>query len=60
MPFDRAHEAMTPLIRPGHRRDMHLLLIAHGRLPCRARRPACDRCLLLSFCPYGRSVLRRA
>jgi endonuclease-3 len=33
------------------RGDFSLRLILHGRRVCDARRPACDRCVLESFCP---------
>jgi len=52
-----AHEILTSLIPPRDRYAMHLLLIAHGRAVCRARRPRCEDCRLLEFCPHGRDVL---
>jgi endonuclease III len=37
---------------PASRRgDFSLRLILHGRRVCEARRPACDACVLESFCP---------
>lgn len=53
IPASRAHEALTPAIRPRDRHDMHLLLITHGRRTCRARSPRCAQCCLLALCPYG-------
>ena len=32
---------------------LHVSLITHGRARCRARRPQCDGCPLLSLCDYG-------
>lgn len=32
----------------------HHALIAHGRVVCHARRPACDACTLVADCPWGR------
>lgn len=58
VPFARAHEALTPLILPGDRNALHLLLIAHGRRTCKARRPLCDRCVLLSLCGDGRRRMK--
>jgi endonuclease-3 len=52
-----AHEVLTPLIAPADRYDMHVLLIAHGRRVCLARRPRCEHCCLLALCPHGREVL---
>ena len=59
-PEAKAHEALTPLIEPGDRYAMHVLLIAHGRRTCRARSPECDRCCILKFCPFGEGRLERA
>lgn len=53
VPFARSHEALTPLIPPADRYAMHVLLIAHGRRTCRARRPVCEECRLLDLCPHG-------
>jgi len=53
VPADRAHEALTPLIVPGDRYAMHVLLIAHGRATCHAHNPRCDECCLVRLCPYG-------
>ncbi len=33
------------------------LLIDHGRQVCQARKPACDRCPVATFCPSGRYFL---
>lgn len=51
---DAAHQILAPMIRPEDRYEMHVLLIAHGRRMCRARRPLCDQCCLLKFCPHRR------
>ncbi len=51
---ERVQETLTPLIAPADRYAMHILLIAHGRRTCRARRPACNRCCILDYCPFGR------
>lgn len=32
--------------------DAHHWLIWHGRLVCKARKPLCSQCVLLSECPY--------
>ena len=49
----RAHEALTPLIAPADCYEMHVLLIAHGRAVCRARRPQCPRCTVRPLCRYA-------
>lgn len=33
--------------------DAHHWLIRHGRAICKARRPLCERCPLLAYCPAG-------
>ena len=35
---------------------LHISLITHGRDRCRARKPNCDGCVLLSLCDYGNGV----
>mgnify|MGYP006278542451 CR=1 FL=1 len=57
-PAARAHETLTPAISPGNRRDLHLLLITHGRRICRARNPRCGECCLLDVCPTGQMCLQ--
>ncbi len=52
VPFARAHEALTPLIAPADRYEMHVLLIAHGRTICRAQNPKCGECGLRRWCGY--------
>jgi len=50
VPPARAHELLTPMIAPADRYAMHLLLIAHGRAICLARRPRCGQCCLRRLC----------
>ena len=52
-----AHAALTALVPDARMLAAHLLLIAHGRRTCRARRPHCRECPLLDLCPYGQSEL---
>lgn len=54
---DQAHKLLKPMIPPGDRYSMHVLLIAHGRKTCRAINPHCGRCELLDLCPFGRTRL---
>jgi len=51
----RAHALLRDLVPPDVRYDLHLALIAHGRAVCRARRPACEGCVLRLRCAFGRS-----
>ena len=51
---EAAHEALERQL--GENRDrvyaFHLNLIAHGRAVCTARRPYCERCVLMDCCDY--------
>jgi endonuclease-3 len=51
---DQAHALLPELIPPDRRHALHLNLVAHGRLVCKAQRPLCDRCVLnhADLCPY--------
>ena len=59
IPPARAHEVLTEMIPPKQRYALHVLLIAHGRAVCRARKPRCDDCVLLSLCPHGERATGR-
>lgn len=50
---EEAHELLLPMIRPGNRYSLHVLLIEHGRKTCKARGPACAKCCVLEMCPTG-------
>ncbi len=54
---EKAHELLKPLIAPKDRYAMHVLLIAHGRQTCLARKPKCDQCCILQFCGHDRARL---
>jgi len=58
-PVARAHEVLTPLIAPGDRYAMHMLLIAHGRAVCKPGRPLCRQCRLLQLCRHGQRRVAR-
>jgi len=47
---EQAHELLEALVPPEDYYPFHMLLIKHGRRTCIARRPACERCPLLT-CP---------
>ncbi|HZN68432.1 MAG TPA: endonuclease III [Tepidisphaeraceae bacterium] len=57
---EQTHEALTPVIEPTDRYEMHVLLIEHGRRTCRAINPRCGECVLLKVCPYGKQRVRAA
>jgi endonuclease III len=52
---DAAHPLLTALTPPDRMLEAHLLLIEHGRRTCKARRPQCERCVLLDLCPFGQT-----
>lgn len=47
----QAHQPLQRLVPPRLIYSFHMLVIRHGRTICRARRPACDRCVLAARCP---------
>lgn len=38
---------------------LHINLLNHGQKVCRASKPSCDDCVLISFCKTGRSIDQR-
>jgi endonuclease III len=52
--FEEEHDEMLRLVDPDDAYDLHMNLIRHGRLVCKARAPRCPECPLLRMCPYGR------
>ncbi len=44
--------ALMKTFSPHDYRDVHLLLIAHGREYCKARKPRCACCILSTLCPW--------
>lgn len=49
---DEAHERLLADVPPGLVYEAHVNLIAHGRLTCHARNPACFRCTVRARCRY--------
>jgi endonuclease III len=47
---------LNPLVRAGERGALSLRLILHGRAVCKARKPACDSCVLADICPSAFKV----
>jgi endonuclease-3 len=54
---EAAHELFLGILEPQQVYEAHVNLITHGRRTCYARRPACDRCAVISRCRF---VDRRA
>lgn len=54
--LETTREALQKLFRPSDYLDVHLLLIAHGRNYCKARKPRCTPCPLNNLCPSNESA----
>ena len=52
----KVEQALNPMVPAGERGTFSLRVILHGRRVCFARKPACDRCVLASFCPSAGSL----
>jgi endonuclease-3 len=52
-PAGRAHAILAGLVPPRLRVPLHVGLIRHGRVLCRAGRPRCEACPLFDLCPSG-------
>jgi len=53
---ENRNDAEEELFEGPNGRRLHNNLIHHGRWVCRASKPSCDDCVLISFCGTGRSV----
>ena len=56
---EASHLELERVVPPRQFYNFHILLIKHGRTICRARRPRCHDCALLSICPTGPKLIRR-
>lgn len=45
-------QKLAKLVPSEFRHDAHHWLILHGRYVCKARKPACDRCLIVDLCEF--------
>ncbi|MFO7578581.1 endonuclease III [Nitrosomonas sp. ANs5] len=45
-------QKLVKLVPSEFRHDAHHWLILHGRYVCKARKPACDRCLIVDLCEF--------
>lgn len=55
----RDHNRFQEAVPPSMRKRLHVNLVHHGRAVCRARRPGCAACVLVSFCVQGRERIGR-
>ena len=51
------HDSFQDAVPKGARKRLHINLVHHGRAICRARKPKCGDCVLVSFCPKGREAI---
>jgi len=54
---EQTYEFMNSTMPDEIKRDMHVLLIRHGKLICNARSPKCNQCFLSADCHYGRALI---
>lgn len=47
------HEALTAVVAPELRYQLHVNMVAHGRHVCRPRRPGCGACCIRAQCDYA-------
>lgn len=47
-------DAAQALVLPALRRELHISLIQHGRVVCKAGRPDCGSCCVAELCAYNR------
>lgn len=52
MDAEKAHSWMVPFVPKGKALSLHLNLIRHGRLVCKAQKPQCAECVLKNECFY--------
>ena len=54
---NQAHALLQAQVADRHVLDFHVLLVRHGRTICKALRPRCKQCVLLSGCPTGKELI---
>jgi endonuclease-3 len=57
--YEAIRKRLEEVFRADSRHLAHLLLIAHGRRVCRARRPLCGNCVINSLCKYYQKSKKR-
>ncbi|MDD4891006.1 MAG: endonuclease III [Phycisphaerae bacterium] len=56
---EASHAALEAIVPRREFYNFHILLIKHGRQICKAHRPRCHDCPLLSLCPTGPTLIRQ-
>jgi endonuclease III len=59
MPYSRVHQALEAAVAPEDRYTFHVNAVAHGRAACKAIRPLCGSCPLMTLCDYAQSASGR-
>jgi endonuclease-3 len=49
--YEAVRKSLQALYKPSQYLTVHLLLIAHGRRYCKARKPLCNECPVNTYCP---------
>ena len=55
---DQVEQALYKVVPNKYLKDAHHLLLLHGRYTCKARTPACNKCVITKFCKYNQKELR--
>ena len=56
--YEEARRKLMGFFPSGSFLKAHLLLIEHGRKTCRAKNPLCRGCVLLKYCPFGKTITK--
>jgi len=48
---EQVEKGLLKVIPERFKKDAHHWLVLHGRYVCKARKPECDKCLLVDICP---------
>lgn len=56
---EKVEQELVKIIPPGMIPIAHHLLILHGRYTCIARKPLCDKCILIDLCGFGKKFLKK-
>lgn len=56
---EKTEQQLMKIIPKARWSHSHHLLIFHGRRCCKARKPECERCSLIDYCRYYRSLVKK-
>jgi endonuclease-3 len=49
----QVEQKLLQVVPEGYRKDAHHWLILHGRYTCKARKPACEQCIVRDLCRFN-------